>query len=120
MQGGPCESSPRPTGKADEQVGGAAGASSPAAKTATDALGYNEERNIRQCAKLAGAEDKPALVGYAVTLSRILDDPRLVSMWPTTTTKLASLMRELAGPKSKSRGRLASVQHLTHRSIANE
>jgi hypothetical protein len=75
-------------------------------------LGDNELAVIAQCDQLPKAAEKQSIVAQAKALARILDNAELISMWPTTSRQLQSLLATLDGPPRKSRGRLAAVQSM--------
>jgi hypothetical protein len=61
------------------------------------------------------AETRPAMVAQAKALGRIIDNESLVSMHPATSRQLQSVLTELhSATKRKAKGRLASVQSMTH------
>lgn len=78
-------------------------------------VGANEAATKAQCEMSKKADEMPSVVQQCISLSRILDDPAQSPMWPTTSRQLQALLTQLAGPKKKSGGRLASVQSMTRR-----
>jgi hypothetical protein len=69
----------------------------------------NETATREQCARSSKAADQPGTVQQAITLAKILDNPSLASIHPTTSRQLHILLTSLSGGKKKSRGGLAAI-----------
>jgi hypothetical protein len=78
-------------------------------------IGAVEQGVIDECAHFAQAVARPAMVEQARSLARILDDPRRVPLWATTSRQLTAILNDLrTSAKRKTRGRLAQVQRMTN------
>lgn len=64
-------------------------------------MGENEAGVRQQCANSRLSGDRPGTVAQCITLSKILDNPDLAAMWPTTSRQLQSLLATLDGPRKK-------------------
>jgi len=93
-------------------------ASKPKPEPEAAVMGENEVAVRLQCANSLKAADQPGTVSQAITLAKILDREAFSAMHPTTSRQLQALLTSLAGPKRKSRGRLARVQSLTSGKVA--
>lgn len=77
-------------------------------------MGDNESAVIEQLEQFREAQ--PVLVSMAVTCARILDDSDRVTLHTSTIRQLSDIVGKLTGGrKTKSKGRLASVQRMTAR-----
>jgi hypothetical protein len=75
-----------------------------------NSMGDNELAVIAQCKGSRLAEERPATVSQCISLARILDNPEMSPMWPTTSRQLHSMLTSLQGPtRKKSRNRLQQV-----------
>lgn len=85
----------------------------PAPQPVSRGPGDNERAVREECAGLSLSDDRPAMVAQAVTLARILDNPKSMAMWPTTSRQLTAILNDLRGnSKKRTRSRLASVQRM--------
>lgn len=76
--------------------------------------GRVERLTAEECEALSIAQERPGTVAQALQLARIMDNPKQIGLWPTTSRQLQSILSELRGSsKKKSKGRLARVQSLT-------
>ncbi len=78
-----------------------------------ESLGDNEIAWIRQCELSVAAERNPSIVAQGRSLATLLDDPGCRAIWPATSRQLDKLRLALAGPRRKSKGRLALVESMT-------
>ncbi|OMC44097.1 hypothetical protein A5745_16815 [Mycobacterium sp. IS-2888] len=81
-------------------------------------MGFNERSVRAECEAARNADTRQSVVSQALSLAKILDNPDLMSMWPTTSRQLQGLMKELQGPRKKSGGRgnhLATIGAMSRR-----
>lgn len=79
-------------------------------------VGETEQAVLDETANLSASESRPGMVSSAVKMARILDNPDLVKLHPTTSRQLTGTLETLrAASHKKTRGRLASVQQMTGR-----
>lgn len=79
--------------------------------------GETEEAVVLETQSLSASENHPGMVATAKRMARILDNPDLVKLHPTSSRQLMQILESLRS-KSQGRrrgGRLASVQQMTAR-----
>lgn len=76
--------------------------------------GAVEKATAEECEALSIAQERPGMVEQAKQLARIMDNPKQIGLWPTTSRQLTSILNDLRGnSRKKSKGRLAKVQAMT-------
>jgi hypothetical protein len=87
----------------------------PTSQQQVDTMGLNEQAVREECELSKSADTRQSVVAQAISLARILDDDRLMSMWPMTSKQLQGLMKELQGTKRKINRNLVVVSKMAGR-----
>jgi hypothetical protein len=78
-------------------------------------IGRNEAATLRELGGLSGAVKRPGLAESALSMARILDNPKLATTHPSAQGKLSVALAQLWAASVGRSGNLASVASMSQR-----